>query len=276
MTARDEKPQLPADGEVYLDHVGCFVQDIESVAGDLAALDIAMTPFTEQQNNGAPAGTANRCAMLRRGYIEVLTPVRDTPLATQMKDAIARYEGLHLVCFTTSNASETAERLGADGFDLMPPVDLKRETLDGPASFTVLRMKPPGMPEGRIQFCTHYTPDAVWPDRYLSDGNRARCLTGVLLAMPDPAEAAERFARFTGREAVVTGQGHLLTLDRGALLFTDIATAEEITGLKAPSSPWIAAAALSDAGIDVPRRVNAGPATLLLHPQEELPGWLRP
>lgn len=275
MTGTADKPQLPARGEVYLDHVGCFVRDIDAVAGDLAALDIVMTPFTEQQNNGAPAGTANRCAMLNRGYIEVLTPVGETPLAGQMNSAIDRYEGLHLVCFTTSDAAETAERLDACGFDLLPPVDLRRDTLDGPASFTVLRMQPPGMPEGRIQFCTHYTPDAVWPERYLAAGNKARTLSGVLLAMADPAEAADRFARFTGHEAVRTGDGHLLVLDRGALLFTDIATAERITGRRAPSSPWIAAAILSDDGIDSLRHVEAGPATLLLHPAGALPGWLR-
>lgn len=275
MTATADMPQLPATGEVFLDHVGCFVRDIESVAGDLAALDIVMTPLTEQQNNGAPAGTANRCAMLNRGYIEVLTPVSDTLLANQMNNAIDRYEGLHLVCFTTSDASETADRLGASGFDLLPPVDLRRETLDGPASFTVLRMQPPGMPEGRIQFCTHYTPDAVWPERYLAEGNKARTLSGVLLAMADPAEAAGRFARFTGREAVRTDLGYLLTLDRGALLFTDIATAEGITGRQAPSDPWIAAAILSDSGIDSLRRVEVGPAALLLHPAGALPDWLR-
>lgn len=275
MTATDDKPQLPAAGEVYLDHVGCFVRDIDAVAGDLAALDIVMTPFTEQQNNGAPAGTANRCAMLNRGYIEVLTPVDDTPLAGQMNDAIDRYEGLHLVCFTTADAAATAARLDAGGFDLLPPVDLRRETLDGPASFTVLRMQPPGMPEGRIQFCTHYTPDAVWPERYLAGGNRARTLSGALLAMADPAEAADRFARFTGHDPVRTDVGHLLVLDRGALLFTDIATAEGITGRPAPSSPWIAAAILSDSGIDSLRRVEVGPATLLLHPAGAPPGWLR-
>jgi hypothetical protein len=276
MKNRNPMPQLPATGQVFLDHVGCFVSDIEEVAAGLDRLGIVMTPFTEQQNNGQPAGTANRCAMLERGYIEVLTPVRDTPLADQMRAALGRYEGLHLICFTTDDARETAGRLGTDGFDLQPPVNLKRETLDGPASFTVLRLQPPGMPEGRIQFCTHYTPDAVWPDRYLAEGNRARQLSGALLAMADPAEAAARFARFTGREAVKTANGHLLSLDRGALLFTTAAMAEKITGEAAPADPWIAATVLADETVESITMMKAGPLSLLCHPAGSLPDWLQP
>ena len=155
MTNIFDAPQLPASGQVFLDHVGCFVRDIDKVAEAMGGFDITLTPFTEQQNNGKPAGTANRCAMFGRGYIEVLTPVSDTPLAAQMNSAIDRYEGLHLICFTTPDANVTAGGLDSQGFRLQSPVELRRQTADGEAAFTVLRLQPPGMPEGRIQFCTH-------------------------------------------------------------------------------------------------------------------------
>ncbi|MEQ8710380.1 MAG: VOC family protein [Rhodospirillales bacterium] len=269
-----DAPQLPATGQVFLDHVGCFVRDIDRVAAAMAGLDITMTPFTEQQNNGKPAGTANRCAMFQRGYIEVLTAVSDTPLAAQMNTAIDRYEGLHLICFTTPDAGATNDALGCQGFSLQPPVELRRQTADGEAAFTVLRLQPPGMPEGRIQFCTHYTPDAVWPDRYLAEGNRARALTGVLVAGPDPEEAAGRFARFTGRKATKSPAGWSLTLDRGALAFVDVATAEKLTGLTAPDPVWIAAIAVADRTVEAEQQTGLGPVCLIRHPAETPPSWL--
>ncbi|MRG74157.1 hypothetical protein GH722_20550 [Alphaproteobacteria bacterium HT1-32] len=274
MTNIFDAPQLPASGQVFLDHVGCFVRDIDKVAEAMGGLDITLTPFTEQQNNGKPAGTANRCAMFGRGYIEVLTPVSDTPLAAQMNSAIDRYEGLHLICFTTPDANVTAGALDSQGFSLQSPVELRRQTADGEAAFTVLRLQPPGMPEGRIQFCTHYTPDAVWPDRYLAEGNRARALSGVLVAGPDPREAAGRFARFTGRDATETAVGWNLKLDRGALTFVDVPTAEKLTGLTAPDPVWIAAIAVADRTVDTELRTDLGPVSLIRHPADTPPSWL--
>lgn len=47
--------------------------------------------------------------------------------------------------------------------------------------FTVARPEVGCLPEGRVQFLAHHTPDALWQHRWLEHPNTARALTGVLL-----------------------------------------------------------------------------------------------
>ncbi|HSP26610.1 MAG TPA: VOC family protein, partial [Saliniramus sp.] len=79
-----DRQQLPTDGEVFLDHLAHFVPDMTAAEQVLAGLGFILTPFTAQNNrtpNGlVPAGTGNRCAMLRNGYLEFLTATSDTIL----------------------------------------------------------------------------------------------------------------------------------------------------------------------------------------------------
>ena len=113
-----------------------------------------------------PAGTGNRCVMLRAGYIEFLTPVADTPLAAQLRTAIARYVGVHLIAFGTSDPQSDHARLRHGGFSPLEPVALQRqiETPQGTdtARFTVVRVPPGTMAEGRIQF-TQYPHNVLVP-----------------------------------------------------------------------------------------------------------------
>ena len=97
--------QLPPAGKISLDHVAHFVPEVDAASDALVRFGFTLTPFSPQshrlQPDGplVPAGTGNRCVMLRAGYIEFLTPVADTPLAAQLRTAIARYVGVHLIAF---------------------------------------------------------------------------------------------------------------------------------------------------------------------------------
>src|SRR5256885_17041520 len=63
--------QLPPPGAVFLDHVAHFVPEMDAAAAALARCGFRLTPFTAQANRvdrqPVPAGTRNRCAMLRPG-----------------------------------------------------------------------------------------------------------------------------------------------------------------------------------------------------------------
>ena len=69
--------QLPPAGAVFLDHVAHFVPEMDAAATALERCGFRLTPFTVQTNRvneeAVPAGTGNRCAMLRQGYLEILT-----------------------------------------------------------------------------------------------------------------------------------------------------------------------------------------------------------
>lgn len=254
--------QLPAAGQVFLDHTAFFVPAMEAAAEAMERCGFRLTPFTLQTNRdgGAtvPSGTGNRCAMLRNGYLEILAATSDTPLAAQLNERIADHPGLHLAAFGTADAGAEHRRLGEAGFATLPLVDMRRPVKlpagDDFARFTIARVAHGTMPEGRAQFLTHHTEPLVWLPDMLDHPNGAEALSALWIAADDPAEPAARFARFTGRpvrpdeerphDAVTT-----IALDRGQLR---IATPEYLSAnfAVAPGGklPCIAAAEIQVAG----------------------------
>jgi hypothetical protein len=283
LTARDAATrQVPAPGGLVLDHVAHFLPDIDAASRDLARMGFALTPVSHQVHRTEPggplvsAGTANRTAMLARGYLEFLATTGDTPNAAKLRAAMARYPGTHLVCFGTAEADAVHARLVAAGFEPPPVVALQREVgmEDGSqatARFGVARASPERMPEGRIQFVEHRTPACIWQERWLSHPNGALSLEGVVVAVPDVAEAARRWASLSGR-AVKPGDGGMMVLrtDRGRVLLGDADAVEARYGMRAPCLPWIAGpvigvadmaaieALLARAGIAALRRAPEG------------------
>jgi hypothetical protein len=244
--------RLPAGDEIFLDHVAHFVADADAASRALAQAGFTTTPPSIQVNPDAhggppqPTGTGNVTAMLDRGYIEFLFKTADTPLAKQFDTAIARYRGLHLVAFAVADAGGTHARLATAGFALQPVVDMQRpvETSDGNgiAAFSIVRLEPGEMPEGRIQALTHRTEATVWQTRWLSHRNGATGLIDVAIVEPDVAEAAARFARFLGRPAAFDRFGQSITLDRGRVQFmSSLMLEQSLPGLEIPALPFICA-----------------------------------
>src|SRR5947207_4199766 len=216
-------------GAVFLDNVAHFVPEMDAAAAALERCGFRLTPFTAQTNRvdgqPVPAGTGNRCAMLRQGYVEILTAVAtpggNTVLARQLGERIADHVGLHLAAFSSADAAAEHRRLGSAGFATLPLVDMRRPVATAAgnedARFTIARIAHGSMLEGRVQFLTHHTELLVWRDGFLDHPNGAHALTGLWIAAADPAEAAERFARFTGRDARQTGEITTIALERGAV-----------------------------------------------------------
>jgi hypothetical protein len=246
--------QLPAPGEIYLDHTAFFVPAMDAAAEALERCGFRLTPFTIQTNRegGAtvPSGTGNRCAMLRNGYLEVLTATSDTPLAAQLRERIADHPGLHLAAFSTADAAGEHRRLGRAGFETLPLVDMRRPVGDDFARFTIARIAHGTMPEGRAQFLTHHTEDLVWLPDMLDHPNGAEALTALWIAAAEPAEAAARYARFTGRPARQRGPVTTIELDRGALHIATPAHLNEAMGIvPAGNLPCLVAASITVASL---------------------------
>ncbi len=224
--AAEVERQLPASGEIFLDHLAHFVHDAEAASRALARCGFAPTPASIQvtpnpAGGSSQTGTGNVAAMFKRGYVEVLFKTSDTPLAREFDAAIADHAGLHLVAFAVADAAKAHRRLAADGFAVRPLVHMSRpvETANGPdkAAFTIARVEPGVMAEGRIQMLTHHTEHIVWQPRWLGHPNSAIGLVDVMIAVGDIDEAAARFTRFTGRAAARTPGGALIRLDRGGV-----------------------------------------------------------
>lgn len=250
--------QTPAADEIYLDHVGWFVPDMATAGAAFERLGFVLTPFVAQVNADPaggppqPTGTGNRCAMLRRGYLEILTAVAgpDTPLTRQHNAAIARYVGVHLLAFAVADAQMAHARLARVGFRPQDPVHLRRPIATNgggkaEVAFTVIRVPPGTMEEGRIQILTQETPDLVWQERLLTRDNHIEALAGALLCVAEPVEAVARYSRFLGRPAAGSGDYATIALDRGRLSFATPARCRALLpGVNFVDPPVIAAIAL--------------------------------
>jgi hypothetical protein len=243
----DADRQLPVGDEIFLDHIGHFVHDARSASRALARAGFAPTPVSVQFNpDGTPVGNGNVTAMFARGYVEVLFKTADTPLAREFDAALSERAGLHLAAFSVADAAKAHRRLTEAGFAMRPLVQFQRpvETAAGPgfAAFTVVRLERGAMAEGRIQMLTHRTEDTVWQPRWLAHRNGAIALLDLVVACADVSEAAERFARFSGRGAAPTRFGQAVRLDRGGVqLFNRESFAEMFPEVSMPRLPFVGA-----------------------------------
>jgi Glyoxalase-like domain len=222
----DVDRQLPEGDEIFLDHLAHFVHDADAASGAFARCGFTPTPVSIQVSPNpdgtvSPTGTGNVTAMFARGYVEVLFKTSDTALSREFDAAIADRAGLHLVAFAVADAAKAHRRLEKDGLAVRPLVHMSRpvETTAGPgkAAFTIARVQPGVMAEGRIQMLTHHTEQTVWQPRWLSHPNSAIGLIDAMIAVDDIDEATRRFMRFTGRGATRTPGGALIRLDRGGV-----------------------------------------------------------
>ena len=246
--------QLPAGDEIFLDHVAHFVRDAEAASRALQRAGFAPTPISIQANGNSsggftPTGTGNITAMFRRGYTEVLFKTTETPLTREFDAALARHAGLHLAAFSVADAAKARTRLATAGFAVRDLVNMQRPvgaaTGNGTAAFTIARVEPGMMPEGRIQMLTHNTEAAVWQPRWLSHPNSVSDLIDVVIAVADVEETASRFARFTGRAAAPTPGGALIRLDRGGVyLLTHDRAAEKLPEVPVTALPFMIGYAL--------------------------------
>jgi hypothetical protein len=244
--------RLPVGGEIFVDHVAHFVADPERASRALAGAGFAPTPVSVQVNPDPaggpprPTGTGNVTCMLDRGYLEVLFRTVDTPLGREFDAAMTRYRGVHLAAFAVADARATHARLAHSGFRMQPLVAMQRpvdtESGEDIAAFSVVRVVPGEMPEGRIQALTHLTERTVWQPRWLTHPNGAIGLLDVVIAETDVEEAAGRFRRFLDRSAHANPFGPAFHLDRGRVqLVAATALARLFPGLAIPDLPFMAA-----------------------------------
>src|SRR5947209_12869323 len=108
--------QLPERGEIFLDHVGYFVADLDAAGAQLERLGFRVSHINVQTNADAsgarkPSGTSNRLAKLTFGFIEMLAATHDTPVADQFRHALARHSGVHLIALSAEDMRRERARL---------------------------------------------------------------------------------------------------------------------------------------------------------------------
>jgi len=257
--------QLPQGDEIFLDHHGHFVPDMDAASEALERLGFRLTPYaahtmrTSPDEEPKPSGTGNRCIMLRESYIEVLCAVGDAPMAQQLRAAVDRYTGIHLMAFTTPDAEAHHARLAAAGFDMQPLVHLTREVDGGTLRFSVVRMIHGQMAEGRIQFLQHNTPDLLWREELMNHPNKVVSMTDVAMASADIPEAKARFERYLGLTPSECEGGWRFKFGRGSLtIFSPGALQAALPGIAIPDLPFIGAYSLRSEDLAVTKALLNG------------------
>lgn len=202
-----------------LDHCGTIVRDLNRAEQAFAMLGFNLTARSHHvgaPSPGAPIvplGSANHCAMLEQGYLEVMGHVDPTKSSNAVTMA-ARYEGLHIVAFQPQSSEEVQERLIDKGQPIDPVRALERMTPWGPegkesrrVAFRNSRFNTEVFTEAQFQYTEHLTRDVMWQKHLLLHPNGALALKTVYLCTSDPKATAAKFVTVLGVEPKSNAQG---------------------------------------------------------------------
>jgi len=241
-----------------LDHLGVAVADLDAAAAQYRRLGFQLTDrgyhTLPPPTSGAErplVGTGNHCAMLRRGYLELIG-VTDPAYRGRLRADIARHEGIHVVAFGTGDSAAAAHAFAAAGLGAPSPQILERPVGAGGESavarFEIVNIPEQLLPEGHFFAIRHATPELLWKPALMSHPNGALDLKALTVAVADPDDFARRLGRALST-APVAGDGLTLTLSAGQVRVVDgdWVTAHVLT--PAPTLPLIVGLTLTVADL---------------------------
>jgi len=187
-----------AAAELALDHVGAIARDLAAAAGRWQRLGFTLSPLSRQrgavpgQSGMRPWATANRCAIFKRGYLELIGTV-DAAAHNPWQRFLDRFEGLHLLALRCVDADAAFARLAPRAPFLAPPVARERDLIyQGEARtmrFRNIFSRDADCPEARYIVIEHQTPELLWQPELMEHENGAYGLEAALMVADDPAVA---------------------------------------------------------------------------------------
>jgi hypothetical protein len=198
-----------------LDHVGVVGSDLVALAAAYERLGFTLTPLSRHSNGRI----ANRCAMLRGSYIELLAIAGPNARSATLERFLSRYAGVHLLAFAFADEHATLARLQRAGIEQASITRFARKFDDADpsgaeAAFVLIQTQE--QPEGRFNLVRHLTPSVLWQEKLMRHPNNATTLEDVSITVAEPAEAAARLSRLVGCVVVPdAGEGLALALANG-------------------------------------------------------------
>lgn len=204
-----------------LDHCGTIVRDLDAAHAAFSKLGFKLTARSHHvgaRNPGdtiAPLGSANHCAMLPQGYLEVMGHVDPAKWSSAIA-MLEKYEGLHIVAFRPESTEAIQKGLIEKGMAVDPPRALERMAPYGPEGTEKRRVAFHNMRfgstvfQGHYQFTDHLTRETMWQPHLLEHPNGAQSLHRIYLCSPEPGVFARKFGPVLGIEPKVGPDGELL------------------------------------------------------------------
>lgn len=244
-----------------LDHVGVVANDLDLAVRAYEAMGFALTPISHHSASrtpgGAPSpmGSANRCAMFRWGYLELVAIVDPTLDAGPFPAFLARYAGIHLVAFRTDDAESAAAELERRGVALDGVFALQRnvDTEDGESTLRISLVRPAveAIPEARLSLVQHHTPENLWQPRYLDHPNGVTALSGTVLCVDDPPSSAARFEKLLGVAATRQDEALVLSCRHGRVSIVSPDSVDDLLpGAQRLARPYVAGASFVCADLE--------------------------
>ncbi|MBB3211873.1 hypothetical protein FHW67_001141 [Herbaspirillum sp. Sphag1AN] len=186
-----------------IDHVVIHVeQELDQAADQYTRLGFTLTPRGHHSK-----GTSNHLAIFGDDYLELLgvEPHNASKPGIQWEHP----HGLAGLVFKTSDADQTwaalsAREVALDGDGpgaFHRPVEVDGQYL-GDARFCTLRIAADLVPNGRVFFCEHGTPELVWRSQWQQHANGATGLAEYVYVTPDPVRSVALLRQAFGAEAI--------------------------------------------------------------------------
>lgn len=247
-----------------LDHVGAMVRDLDAGAEQWWRLGFRLAPRSPQKGATRPGGpmepwaTANHCAVMRRGYLELIGIV-DATRFNPWKTCMDRFEGIHIAAFRCDDADAAYAELSrrAEGFDA--PVDRRREAPFGEdvrtMKFRNIFSRDEFYPEGRLIVIEHQTPEILWQDDLITHPNGAIGLEAMYLVAGDDGATSARMQAVAG---IAANDGRIDLPGGGIIEILDPKQfGARFPGVTSPRLPWIAGCVVSVEDLTATRRLLA-------------------
>ena len=235
-----------------VNHVGHMVHDLDEAVSAYERFGFSFTPLSMHKGSltpgepEVPLGSGNRCAIFERNYLEVLAHVRQDLPGIGIPERLARFQGLHIICFGCGDASVADERIKRQGIATSGVTALQRDvdTEEGirTAKFARVVFDEDHMPEGIVQAAVHFTPQYIHQARYMHHENGAMALSEVVVCVQELAAYVEKYRKIIGQPGERRGATHVFQLQAGRVVIVAATELDEILpGETAPALPAMVA-----------------------------------
>jgi catechol 2,3-dioxygenase-like lactoylglutathione lyase family enzyme len=239
-------------------HVGLITRDMNKTVARYEQLGFVFTPLSQPRISLAPGkapepfGAGNRTAIFEENYLEVLgytdVDLWNSTTAEQrgpynLDIPLARYEGMHVMHFSSDDLSGLRGRLMAQGVECaeITPFERNVDTPDGERLMKAQALSFPhrANPEGLVQMAQHLTPELVLQPRFMTHPNGARRVTESIVCAADPERYTAKYARYAGH-GYASVDGHF-RVDVGGGAYVTVVSPDRVDeivpGGVAPAEP---------------------------------------
>ena len=272
-----------------LDHVGLILQDLEAGKTAYERLGFKLTPRSIHSGSREPGGpveefgSGNHCAMLEKGYFEVMG-LTDPDLYSTARTMLKKYQGLHIIAFEGADA-ETNYRMLSQNFDgVQEPRRLERVVDTGlckeeasRAVFNNVTLDPNLFPEAKIIFIEHVTRELLWQPEWMEHPNGALSLEEVALCVENVDSVSEKYSRLLDCKPTfpMAGVAQFKLSEGKVYLVNPAAVAKWVPGVSPPAVPSVFGVGFSVRELDETKKVlDANSVAYQSHPYPGI--WIHP